>query len=388
MPALWTYPWTLSRSGLEDACTELDACGVDALNVASHYHSVRSMQPRFPDALFRSYAGGCYFDPDDRFDEIPIEPPVNDVEPWADPLAAIVDGVHDHGLAVNAWTVVLHNTALAAANPEYRFESAFGDVHDHSLCPSHPAVRDYYGAVVGAIVDRGVDEVQLESIGFPSAFHDHGSAHGHDKRQTVTDPLESALLSQCFCDGCRAAADSHSVDFERARTRVRELIAPSLSDPTASLPSHSELADEEPAVDALFDFRASVVGSLVERVASAAGSTPLNYYAMEAYGSDPAGLELAGVRLADLERHLDRVTAICYVRDPETARSRIEVLDELVDLPIDAGVTLDPDVVERAAQFHELVDAIEVTTDGELSVYHHSLATEAHLEWIKTAFAR
>lgn len=388
MPALWTYPWTLSHTGLENACTELDAYGIDALNVASHYHSVRSMQPRFTDDLFRRYPGGCYFDPGERFEAIPIDPPVNCVGSWDDPLAEIVDTAHDYGLSVNAWTVLLHNTALGSANPDYRFESAFGDVHDHSLCPSRPAVRDYYGAVIESIADRGVDEIQLESIGFPSAFHDHGTAYGHDKRQTITSDVEAALLSQCFCDGCRSAAASHDVDFDRARTRVRELLSSSLSDPTTALPTLAELERDNPTVRALFDFRAEVIDSLVERVATAAGSTSLNYYAMEAYGSDPTTLRLSGVRLEALERHLDRVTAICYVADPDVTRDRIRAIERLVDLPIDVGLTLDPDVVDRREQVAALVEAVRTSTDGTISIYHHSLATETQLEWISSVADR
>ncbi|MFC6763797.1 hypothetical protein [Natrinema soli] len=387
MPAVWTYPWTLSREGIADACERLTECGIDAVNVASHYHSVRSMQPRFPADLFRTYAGGCYFEPDEAFDRLPIDPTVNRVGSWDDPLAEIVDGVHDRGMAVNAWTVCLHNSRLGATNPEYRIESAFGDAHDHSLCPSHPEVRAYFAAVVDSIRERGVDEIQLESIGFPSAYHDHGSQFGHDKHQTVTTDVEAALLSQCFCDGCRAAAASHPVDLERAQTSVRALVRRSLADPTASPSSFDAIVEREPVLGNLFDFRATVVERLLERLADAAGSAPLNYYAMEAYGSDPSDLALSGVRLADLEEHLDRVTAICYVSDPELARERIRTLDHTGDLPVDTGITLDPNVVDRREQLCDLVDGVRSVTDGSLSIYHHSLATETHLEWIADALA-
>ncbi|WP_436925652.1 hypothetical protein [Halosimplex amylolyticum] len=386
MPALWTYPWTLERDGLDDACETLADRGIDALNVASHYHSVRSMQPRSPGALFRSFPGGCYFDPGEGFADVPVEPPVNDVGTWDDPLASIVDGAHEHDVAVNAWTVCLHNTRLGARNPDYRIESAFGDAHDHSLCPSHSAVREYFAAVVDAITRRGVDEVQLESVGFPSAFHDHGAAFGHDKRQTVTTTAGEALLSQCFCDGCRAAAAPHAVDFERAQSRVRDLVRESFADPAATPPPIDELLESDPVVRSLFDFRASVVESLVERLADAAGTTPLNYYVMEAFGSDPTALGAAGVDLTALEPHLDRTTAMCYVADPETARGRIAAVADAVDLPVDAGVTVDPDVVDGRDRFLTLVRELRSATDGDLSVYHHTLATRTHLEWIGAAF--
>lgn len=387
MTALWTYPWTLHHEGIDDASERLLDLGVEGVNVASHYHSVRSMQPRFSDDLFQAYSGGCYFDPGEAFDDIPIRQSSNPVGSWDDPLAEIVDGVHDHGMAVNAWTVCLHNTRLGENNPSYRIESAFGNAHDHSLCPSHPEVREYFAVVVDSIRDRGVDEIQLESIGFPSAFHDHGTEFGHDKRQTVTTETETMLLSQCFCDGCRAAAASYSVDFERARERVRELVRPSLEDPTAALPPVDELLEREPVVAELLDFRASVVESMLAQLADAAGSTPLNYYVMEAYGQEPVSLPLAGVQLERLEPHLDSVTALCYVADADTARDRISALERVVDVPIDAGITLDPDVVDNASQLGELVDGIRSSTDGTISVYHHSLLTETHLEWLENVLA-
>lgn len=387
MPALWTYPWTLHHDGIDDSCERLANRGIDAITVASHYHSVRSIQPRSPDALFSAYEGGCYFDPGGAFDDVPIEPPVNRVGSWDDPLAAIVDGAHDHGLTVNAWTVCLHNTRLGSTNPRYRIESAFGDAHDHSLCPSHPEVRDYFAAVVGSIRERTVDGIHLESLGFPSVFHGHGSGFGHDKRQAVTTDAETLLLSQCFCDGCRAAATSHSVDLDAARTRVRELLQRPLTDPTVSTPPAHDLLNSEPVLDDLLDFRAAVVERLLERLVDAAGSTPLNYYAMESYGSTPSDLSLAGVRTDVLEMYLDRVTGFCYVADPEIARERLTSLERAVGLPIDAGVTLDPAVIDGRERFSDLVDGIQSVIDGSLSVYHHSLATETHLDWVAEAFA-
>lgn len=387
MPTLWTYPWTLHDEGIDDACDRIVDCGIDGLNVATHYHSVRSMQPRSPDDLFRAYDGGCYFEPDDAFDGIPIAPSTNRVGSWDDPLAVIVDGARDHGLAVNAWTVCLHNTRLGATNPDYRIESAFGDAHDHSLCPSRSEVRDYFAAVVGSIHERNVDEIHLESVGFPSVFHGHGSAFGHDKRQAATTDTETLLLSQCFCKGCRAASASHPVEFERARTRVRELLRRSFADPTVSTPSPDELREAEPLVSELLDFRAAVVERLLERLVDAAGSTPLNYYVEESYGSTPPELSLSGVRTDALESHLDRVTGLCYVSDPNLARERITALERAIDLPVDAGLTLDPAIVDQRERFEELVNAVRSTTDGTVALYHHSLASETHLGWLADLFA-
>lgn len=386
MTTLWAYPWTLHREGLDDACERFIECGIDGINVASHYHSVRSMQPRSLDDLFRAYDGGCYFDPGDAFDGTPIVPSVNRVGSWDDPLAAIVDGARDHGVTVNAWTVCLHNTQLGANNPDYRIESAFGDAHDHSLCPSHPEVREYFAAVVSSIRDRNVDEIQLESLGFPSVFHGHGSEFGHDKRQVATTDVETLLLSQCFCDGCRTASRSHPVEFDAARARVRELLQRPFADPTVSMPSPNDLLNAEPLLDDLLDFRATVIERLLERLADAAGSTPLNYYVMEAYGSTPSDLSLAGVRTEALETYLDRVTCLCYVSNAEIARERLMTLNRTVDREIDAGLTLGPNVIDRREQLADLANEIHSVIDGSIAIYHYSLASERHLEWIADVF--
>lgn len=387
MTALWTYPWTMKAEGLEKACEVLSDLGIDEITVSSHYHSVRSLQPRFPDTLFQQFHGGCHFSPDPaRFDGCPIDPQTVIMEGFDDPLAEVTEVAHDYGLSVNAWTVCLHNSRLGAANPDYRIESAFGDSHDHSLCPSHPAVRDYFARVVEAAVARSVDEIHLESIGTPSAFHGHGLTFGHDKRQALTEPAETVLLSQCFCDGCRRAAESHPLEFDRAKERVQSLLEAALADPTTKTPSLGALVGEYPELRALFGFRASVVGSLVEEIAGAAGTTPLNHYVAESPGgADPNGVWPAGVRPARLDAFLDRATAMCYVSDPAVARDRVRALQDMVDCPVDAGLSLDPSRVETATELSALVDTLADTVDGRLSFYHHGLLTDTQLQWIESA---
>lgn len=387
MTALWTYPWTMKAEGLEKACEGILNLGIDEITVPSHYHSVRSLQPRFPNALFQQFHGGCHFSPDPaRFDGCPIAPQTVIMEGFDDPLAEVTEVAHDYGLSVNAWTVCLHNSRLGAANPDYRLESAFGDSHDHSLCPSHPAVRDYFARVVEAAVARSVDEIHLESIGTPSAFHGHGLTFGHDKRQVLTEPAETVLLSQCFCDGCRRAAESHPIEFDRAKERVQSLLEAALTDPTMKTPSLVALVGEDSELRALFDFRGSVVESLIEEIADAAGTTPLNYYVAESpSGADPNGVWPAGVRPARLDGFLDRATAMCYVSDPAVARDRVRALQDMVECPVDAGLSLDPSRVETATELSALVDTLADTVDGRLSFYHHGLLTDTQLQWIESA---
>lgn len=385
MAALWTYPWTLAQEGLEEAWSELADVGIDTIALASHYHSVRAMQPRFPDDMFVSYPGGCYFDPSPRrFDGTRIDPLPNEVPPFDDPLGEITDSANAHGIGVDGWVVLAHNSRLGAEHPDYRMESAFGDPQDHSLCPSHTDVREYFASVVDAVAARGVEEVHLESVGFGTAFHGHGWNFGHDKRQVLSSPAEEWLLSQCFCDGCRSAARSHGVDLDEARRTVRDLLQTSFDRPQRNLPELGTLVAERPVLDDLFDFRADVITQLFARLADATGDTPLNYYAMEGGGFEPDELWPAGVRLGAIADHVERVTALCYVRDPDAARARIDAISQLFDGPVDAGVTLDHEIIRTHGELDALVEALSPEIDGELRVYHHSLATDAQLDWVQS----
>lgn len=378
MVGLWTYPWTLYEEGLTEACRTLADRGVDKFTVAAHHHSLRIFQPRFPEALFERRRGGCYFAPDEeRFADAPIRPRQNGIDGADDPLAEIVAVADDYGIDVNAWTVCLHNAWLGAENPTYRIEDCFGNPHEHSLCPSHSEVRAYFADVAAAVADRGVTAVELESARLRSVFHSHDTVYGHGARQVLTSDAEERLFSQCFCDACRREARDHAVDLDEAQAVVQELIRESLDDPHSNPPSLSDLVHEEPVLGDLFEFRADVIDSLLGRVAEGAGGADLNVYVRQPGPDWPAGLTLDS-----LERHADRLTDICYVSDPAVARERIHTLGRVTNLPIDAGVSLAPDVIERPETLGAVVDAIRDETDGRVTVYNHAMLTETQLDWV------
>lgn len=388
MPALWTYAWSVYQDGGADALTDLADRGVDAINLAAHYHSVETLDPKHPDRLFESYPAGCYFDPKPgEFADTPIDPLPNDVRGVEDPLADIVGLADEAGLGVNAWTVCLHNTPLGVENEEFRIETVFGEPRDHVLCPSNPEVRTFYAALAAAIADRGVDEIQLEKIGFPSPFHQHGREHGHPKRQVLTSETEEWLLGQCFCDACRAGAAEHGVDVEAARERVRSLLADSFEAPHTDPPELAALLQSDPALAELQAYRSATVGELLAGIADATPTdVDLSYYLMEWSGS--FGVDdgwPAGVTQDALNAHLDRVKALCYVGDPAEARERVRAADRALEVPVDAGVTLAPSAIDSEQTFHAVVDAIRDRV-GTLSVYHHGLMTEAQLDWVDRAF--
>jgi len=387
MPSVWTYPWTLYDEGLHSAFETLNCASIDRLSVATHYHSVRSLQPRLPDALFRKFSAGCYFDPTSaEYDSGPIAPVQNEIEGASDPLADITTTATKYDFTVNAWTVCLHNSTLGARHREFCLTDAFGNRHEHAFCQSHPEVREYFASLASDISRYDVGEIQLEAIGNQSVFHGHDTEFGHDKRQVITQPSAELLLSQCFCSGCRDAASAFGVDLERARDVVRSLIGDVLADPATPMLSLASLVQEYEALSELLEFRVAMTDRFLSAIVNAA-SLDVNCYIRDGFGLQPGDGWPAGVTLRGLEEHLDRVTALCYVGDPETVRKRVSTLKTAVDVPVDVGISVDPSIITSYAQFQSVVDAANEVRTGKLMMYNHALATDAHLEWFGRAFS-
>ncbi len=385
MVAVWSYPWRLLSQQPDTTRRELADMGVTSANVAAHYHSIRTLDPRSSDTLFESYEGGCYFAPDsNRFSGTPIDPPVNEIDGHPDPFGDVVERLTEGGIDVNAWLVCFHNTKLATEYPEFRIESAFGDAHEHAFCPSNPEVHAYFEGVVRSLAEYDISAINLESIGFPSVFHTHGSTFGHAKNQVVRGPDEQLLLSQCFCSACRERAASHGVDFDHAREVVRSLARDALRGPTQRVGSLEMLAEDEPVLADLFDFRASVIDDFLSRIAAASGDVELTYSASDGLGRDPNDGWPAGVVLDRVRRHLDRIIALCYTDDRDLARRRVQGYRNAVDMPVDVGLTLDPDIIGSEDEWREFVGEVGTLAD-ELHVYNHALMGEDHLDWMNTA---
>lgn len=384
MTAVWAYPWTLHANGVSQELESMAEMGVDAVNLATSYHSIQTVAPRGATGLFDSYRGGVFFEPSGEFDGTELAVPRADVPGTDDSLREVADVAAEHGIDVNSWTVCNHGSRLAAGNPAFRAESVFGEPHDHALCPSRPAVREYFAALVEAVAAYGVDRIDLETIGFPSAFHGHGHRWGHQKNHVFATPVQRCLVSQCFCDGCRRAAEQRGFDIDAIHERVETLVLDSLDSPAAG-PGHGfeALRESEPLVADLFDFRAAVVEGLLAELLESAGGSSLNYYVSDGFGLDVDAVAPAGIDLGRLDRYLDGVTAICYTADPDVARDRLDGVLNAFDGTVHAGVSLAPEYVESEADLRSLVAPIDERIDGTLNVYNHSLCGPTQLEWIE-----
>ena len=174
--------------------------GLGGVTVAAAYHEGRDVFPHNPVRKVRFLeSGAIFFQPDDaRWRDIRLRPPVS----TAAVLPEIVRAASSRGLAVRAWTVFLHNGALAAAHPDCAPQNAYGDRYVTDLCPANPDVRAFARALAGDVAALGVASICAESL------HYHPIEHGyaHERYFVPLGPRARFLLGLCFCPHCLDAA--------------------------------------------------------------------------------------------------------------------------------------------------------------------------------------
>ena len=112
---IWAYPWDLLDDGVDDVVGRLrNDIGLDAVSVATSYHSVEQLRPHTKGArMFSTVDGGIYFRPDPAlWKGLALQPNVAPLARTRDPLAEICAAADRVGLKVESWTVCLHNSLM------------------------------------------------------------------------------------------------------------------------------------------------------------------------------------------------------------------------------------------------------------------------------------
>lgn len=216
--ALFTYPWDIARVGPARYVDEVATLGVSTIAVATVYHSAEVITPRWSsDALVVAEPGVSHV-PLAETDFADLAPPQGSLTREAPGLfGELKAAASEAGLQVIGWTVGLHQTTLASANPDLALRTCFGDVNTHGLCPSNPRVHRYVIDLVGSLAATGVfDEILLESIAYVPVGH----GHPHELWAARFDQVTRALLSLCFCESCMTTADERGIDASSVRQWV------------------------------------------------------------------------------------------------------------------------------------------------------------------------
>ncbi|MBO3746546.1 hypothetical protein J5X84_10760 [Streptosporangiaceae bacterium NEAU-GS5] len=216
MNVVYAYPWDVD--GDPAAAERLRSLGADAVALAASYHTTRAATPQHPAHRLVDARHAAFYLPvrSTAWAGRRLTPGVPD---WPGSYPAARDALRAMGLPVQAWTVLTHNTRLGRANPDLVVVNAFGERYPYALCPAFDEVADYCRTLVGEVVALGEpDALILEAAG-PLGFRHMGH---HEKTDGADwSPVQTALLSLCFCAACAARYAYEGLDVARLRARVR-----------------------------------------------------------------------------------------------------------------------------------------------------------------------
>ena len=391
----------LLGEGFDEVLDNLQARGgLDGVSLAATYHDARDVFPHNPRYHVHRHEGDvAWFLPRPGQYEGGLAPRMASAAGGADVLAALCECAGRRGMAVDAWTIFLHNSLLATEHPECATRNAYGDPYLTDLCPANPRVRAYCRELAADIARYPIRRVMAESLHYRPL--EHGE---HHERYLIDLPAEArTLLGLCFCDHCRAAARQAGADADGLAGAVRDALEPVWA---GQLPhGHSGPLLGESARDELAAYarvRMHVVTSLVAQVREAMSGSGVALSFMDHAGA--MSHVMAGTSADDdvllssrkLGIDVGAVAAVCdeigvlgYVDTGERLRkmlaSYIGALGEGSNLSV-ALRPLVPDCRSEAA-FAEKVAAVLDSPASGVSFYHYAMMPLNRLDWIRNALA-
>jgi hypothetical protein len=207
--AAWMYPWGVLDTAPAATLDRLASIGVRDVRVAVAYHPYAYPDPDDPsqtvghdrDAVYIPWSGEGAIRPASGLDCVSRPN-------WLREVCAVG---HSRGLKVSAWIVLCRNTAMADRYPEFAVTALDQSRECGGLCPAQPEVRRYARSLIALCADSGVDQIVIESAGFPPY-------RGVD--QPTGGPLRRLLRGICFCPTCEG---------ERTSTAVRRAVEEGLA---------------------------------------------------------------------------------------------------------------------------------------------------------------
>jgi hypothetical protein len=232
------YPWDLARAGVDTAVDEIAAIGVQAIEVASNYHTMDVVSPRAGVRMYTSPRGSVLFPArPERYGRIaPMTAEPEVCGAWPE----VATRARAHGLGLQAAVVALFQPWIVDAHPDCARVLPTGDPVSESVCPSNPHVREYLAALCGDLVDQfGVETLRFQ--GPMPATYDFDWLR---PRTLVRVPSAAReLLAACFCASCAARGRALGLDVDALQRRVREMIAGALD--SGSSAAIDEAVDDE-----------------------------------------------------------------------------------------------------------------------------------------------
>jgi hypothetical protein len=379
--SIFCFATDLADEGIETVLDNVEQRGgLGGVTVAAAYHEGRDVFPHNPVSKVRFLeSGAVFFPPGPALRATRLQPPVSK----AAVLPDIVAAADRRAMGVRAWTVFLHNGALAAAHPECTPENAFGDRYLTELCPAHPDARAYARALAADIASLGVAGICSEALHYLSLEH----GYAHERYFVPLSPRVRYLLGLCFCEHCLAAARAAGVDGEAVRRDARKAIERAFA---------GDDAGGEPERDGYARVREQVVTSLVVEVAEAASETPFEFIelsgAVKGYADgrptgdpSPTIAWQLGVDVRPVAAACDGLQAMGYAADPAWVARDLDTYGEDAVSVILRPSTPDCDSAE---DLRAKVDLARERGLRRVDFYHYGLMRLDALGWIRDALTR
>jgi hypothetical protein len=381
---MWAYPWDMLDDGVNDVTRRMrDDIGLDAVSVATSYHSVEHLRPHTKGArMFSTVEGGIYFQPDpELWRDVSLQPNVAPMASARNPLADICAAADRAGLKVESWTVCLHNSHLGRQNPTACERNVFGDVYAPHLCPSNPHVREYITTLCRDLATNySLYAVELESL----SFGGYGHFHGHAKVGLEIGAIGRFLMSLCFCDSCRDVGAAANIDMDAVADTARAGLLAIFEHGGPGIPGKPilvrDVLAENPALAALVDARRDVVTSLTQSVKDAVGDTFL--VSMQIGDTAVGGWDAD--EIADIA---DAIELLCYTAKPDVVEAMVSGASSEKCQPDDLIVGLSaytPHTPSPKVLIRNVRQALRMGVRG-FSFYNYGIMPERNLGWVGEA---
>jgi len=385
---LYVYAWDLADEGLDEVLPRVRDAGLNTLTLAASYHAGKFLRPHGRSGkVFFPRDGTVYFKArPERYGH--VKPLVNPLVEDFDALAELEREAPD--LERVAWVVCCHNTPLGERHPELTSRNAFGDSYPYSLCPAHPAVRDYVVNLCADLVDRyDLAGLALETPGWLP--YDHG--FHHEFAMVPLDRFAKTLLALCFADATRHAAAAVGIHADRLQARTREILERYLASDLAVPPAMATewwLAEiiGDPEWVAFLHWRCRVVAELVAAV-KAALPAPTRVAVIPTVQRPSAAAWAEGSDLGMLARAADALEIPAY--HPSAAEVGLDAWDVRRRAGDDAKLhfILRPSFPDlgNGAETAAAVRALQPIGPAGLAFYNYGHIRLKSLEHVKAALA-
>jgi hypothetical protein len=297
---------------------------------------------------------------------------------------------------VTAWTIFLHDSALATAHPDCATLNVYGDAYLNDLCPANPRVRAYCRELAADLSRYPVQRLAAESLHYRP--FEHGE---HHERVLIALPPEArALLGLCFCANCRAAGVRRGVVVDALEIGVRAALEPVWQGRLRADDVPLLDAALQPELDAYVDARCATVTSLVAEVRDAlAGSGvalsfidhagAMSHVMLGTSADDDVALasRRLGIDPAAVAAACDEFAVLGYVDTTARLQALLARYIDLLDADTRLAVALRPLARDCASAENLATKLAVVRAAGASAVdfYHYALMPLDRLDWIRGA---